>query len=166
MSGSEQPNAPMEVASASARANLGFTMVELVVTMVIISILSIISVPSYRGYVLRARAQEGVALVGSVAKLERAYYAEFGRYYFVPPFDPRDEQHTLPGGGKIAGYCYILDVRTTDGTYFKGFTVEPVVATGGFLITTWGEGLAQGIIITYIVNPGKPPQIDVTGIEG
>ena len=59
----------------------GFTLVELVITIAIVIILSVISVPIYRGYVDKAKLSEGYALLGVVLSAQKAYYSEYGNFY-------------------------------------------------------------------------------------
>ncbi len=59
----------------------GFTLVELVITIAIVIILSVISVPIYRGYVDKAKFSEAYALVGTLLSAEKAYYSEYGNFY-------------------------------------------------------------------------------------
>ena len=59
----------------------GFTLVELVIVIVIVGILSVISVPIYRGYVEKAKMTEGYVLLNAIAKAELAYHVKYG--YFV-----------------------------------------------------------------------------------
>jgi len=59
----------------------GFTLVELVIVIVIVGILSVISVPIYRGYVEKAMMTEGQVLIGAIGKAELAYHVEHG--YFL-----------------------------------------------------------------------------------
>ena len=59
----------------------GFTLVELVIVIVIVGILSVISVPIYRGYVEKAMITEGKVLIGAIGKAELAYHVEHG--YFL-----------------------------------------------------------------------------------
>ena len=47
------------------KSKKGFTLVELVIVIVIVGILSVISVPIYRGYVDRAMRTEGEVLLGN-----------------------------------------------------------------------------------------------------
>ncbi len=47
-------------------SNVGFTLVELVIVIAIVIILSVISVPIYRGYVDKAKYAEGYALLGNI----------------------------------------------------------------------------------------------------
>jgi len=59
----------------------GFTLVELVIVIVIVGILSVISVPIYRGYVEKAMMTEGKVLIGAIGKAELAYHVQHG-YFF------------------------------------------------------------------------------------
>ena len=59
----------------------GFTLVELIITVIIVGILSIVSVNAYKVLVMKAVASEGVALMGAIARAERLYYGEHGRFY-------------------------------------------------------------------------------------
>ncbi len=58
----------------------GFTLVELVITIAIVIILSVISVPIYRGYVTRAQISEGYALLGTILSAQKAYYSQYGNF--------------------------------------------------------------------------------------
>ncbi len=62
----------------------GFTLVELVITIAIVIILSVISVPIYRGYVDKAKWSEAYALSGLILTAQKTYYSEYG--YFFPTF--------------------------------------------------------------------------------
>ena len=50
------------------KAKKGFTLVELVIVIVIVGILSVISVPIYRGYVEKAIMTEGKVLINAIGK--------------------------------------------------------------------------------------------------
>ncbi len=54
----------------------GFTLVELVIVIVIVGILSIVSVPIYRGYVEKAMITEGKVLLSAIGKAELAYHVK------------------------------------------------------------------------------------------
>ncbi len=58
----------------------GFTLVELVIVIAIVIILSVISVPIYRGYVDKAKMAEGYALCGIILSAQKAYYSEYGNF--------------------------------------------------------------------------------------
>ena len=57
----------------------GFTLVELIIVIVIVGILSIVTVPIYRGYTKKAIATEAKALLGSIATAEKVYPLAEGR---------------------------------------------------------------------------------------
>ncbi len=52
----------------------GFTLIEVVVVMVIVALLSIISVPLYKGHVRKARFAEGYTLANRLLKEEKLFY--------------------------------------------------------------------------------------------
>ena len=58
----------------------GFTLVELVIVIIIVGILSIVGVITYRGYVQRAIHTEGRALLSAIDTAQRIYYLEYGHY--------------------------------------------------------------------------------------
>ncbi len=74
----------IQLFNCRSRSSLGraaFTLVELVITIAIVIILSVISVPIYRGYVDKAKWSEGYALAGLILSAQKAYYSEYG--YFL-----------------------------------------------------------------------------------
>jgi len=87
----------------------GFTLVELVIVIVIVGILSVISVPIYRGYVEKAMMTEGQVLLGAIAKAELAYHVEHG-YFFST-------------GGRTS-YSSELDIDTSGNKYFYSFYAQ------------------------------------------
>ena len=68
------------IADARNDGRGGFTLVELVITIAIVIILSVISVPIYRGYVDKAKMSEGYALLGTIFSAQKAYYSEHGNF--------------------------------------------------------------------------------------
>ncbi len=66
------------------KSKTGFTLVELVIVIAIVIILSVISVPIYRGYVDKAKKSEGYALLGAILSAQKAYYSEYGYFYYSP----------------------------------------------------------------------------------
>ncbi len=58
----------------------GFTLVELVITIAIVIILSVISVPIYRAYVDKSKMAEGYALIGAIISAQKSYYSEYGNF--------------------------------------------------------------------------------------
>ena len=60
--------------------NKGFTLVELVITIAIVIILSVVSVPIYEGYVEKAMLSEGYGLLGLIVSAQKAYYSEYGNF--------------------------------------------------------------------------------------
>ena len=58
----------------------GFTLVELVITIAIVIILSVVSVPIYRNYTEKAKLSEAYALQGALLSAQKAYYSEYGNF--------------------------------------------------------------------------------------
>ena len=84
----------------------GFTLVELVIVIVIVGILSIISVPIYRGYVEKAIMTEGKVLINAIGKAELAYHVKNDCFYET--------------SGKVESNS-VLDIDARGNKYFKEF---------------------------------------------
>ena len=59
----------------------GFTLTELVVTLIVFAILALIIIPAYRGYVKRGVATEGKSLLNEINAAQQIYYSRNGQYY-------------------------------------------------------------------------------------
>ncbi len=85
----------------------GFTLVELVITIAIVIILSVISVPIYRAYVDKAKLAEGYALLGALSSAQKAYYSEYGNFYWT--------------GTTATNYDPVLGIDARGNKYFTWF---------------------------------------------
>ena len=63
--------------------SVGFTLVEMIITMVIVVILSAISVPIYKDYVKKSKISEGYVLLSAIRSAQERYYTEYGTFYAV-----------------------------------------------------------------------------------
>ena len=59
---------------------LGFSLMEVVITVTIIIVLSAISGPIYKSYANKAELAEGYALLGAIRSAMDNYYADYGYY--------------------------------------------------------------------------------------
>ena len=100
------------VADARNDGRGGFTLVELVITIAIVIILSVISVPIYRGYVDKAKWSEAYALLGTILSAQKNYYSEYGYFYNNP---------TNNGNRNWTGYDSVLNIDIRGNKYFTNF---------------------------------------------
>ncbi len=63
----------------------GFTLIELMVVILIVSILAAVAIPIMRGRIDAAKWSEGRAMMGTIGTALRAYYAEKGDAGSEPP---------------------------------------------------------------------------------
>ena len=89
-----------------------FTLVELVITIAIVIILSVISVPIYRGYVDKAKWSEGYALLGTILSAQKAYYSEYGNFFRTSITNSRTD------------YEQTLQIDARGNKYFTNFYVN------------------------------------------
>lgn len=112
----------------------GFTLIELMVAMVVLSILMAIALPSYNNYVTRSKVPAGLDALSAYATRMEQRYQDTGSYangaacgVAVPTVDNFTVTCALSGGGQgftatatgsgpLAGYGYTIDqngVRVT-----------------------------------------------------
>lgn len=65
----------------------GFTVVEMVIVLAILGILSAIALPSYLGYVLRARESEARLNIAAMNTAQQAYYIEHATFVYGSQID-------------------------------------------------------------------------------
>jgi len=89
----------------------GFTLMELMITLVIVGILTTIAVPSYKDYIMRARRSDGKSALMDLASQMERFYSERNTYVGA----------TIGGGGAN-------EVRSsptsTDGWYTLAITTQ------------------------------------------
>ena len=122
----------------------GFTLVELVIVIVIVGILSVISVPIYRGYVEKAIMAEGQTLLGAIGKAELAYHVQNRVFLQVEKTD----------------YSPELNVDARGGKYFNKFYAS---ASGGSVSGGGTTGEANSIQKSYYNNLRNSVYIEVYG---
>jgi len=111
----------------------GFTLVELMITIVIVGILASVAIPLYKGYTKRAIASEADAALGAIRTALRVYYAENNAY---PNYSGWRRVPTIG-----------VDVTTEDltGKYFTERDYRYRKAGRGYVVRATGRGKAAGI---------------------
>jgi type IV pilus assembly protein PilA len=88
--------------------NQGFTLIELMIVVAIISILATLALPSYQDRVIKAQVGEGLGLAEVVKHAAADYYAKYGKL-------PKDNASVgLPRAQKIVGN-YVSAIGIEDG---------------------------------------------------
>jgi prepilin-type N-terminal cleavage/methylation domain-containing protein len=64
----------------NVQSRLGFTLLELMITVAIVGILSALAIPAFISYRYRAQAQEAIDFLGIIKLRQESYRAEFGQY--------------------------------------------------------------------------------------
>ncbi len=138
----------------------GFTLVELVIVIAIVIILSVISVPIYRGYVDKAKYAEGYALLGQILSAQKAYYSEHGN--FLHSYD------TIKEGGSNRWTCNdeVLGIDTRGNKYFTWFypgnTSDVKIALQAAVIKpTELQGNGKNVLVLEYNITKKPNFVEV-----
>ena len=128
----------------------GFTLPEVVITIAIVGILSLAAVPIYRGYVRKAMATEGKALLAEIDAAQKIYHARNGVFYEPSSSDKKESYNTKFG----------VDARTN-----KYFTVYKITTGDDDTFTaTIGESDDKALILRGSLT-AEPQIIDKYSLE-
>ncbi len=114
----------------------GFTLVELMITIVIVGVLATVAVPLYQANVKRAKASEADATMGSIRTSLRVHFAEKSDYPIEASYVA---VHTLTDS---------IDIDSTDmiGKYFPATAYTYISAAGAdYTLRATGSGGSAGI---------------------
>lgn len=87
----------------------GFTLVELVITISIIVILSLVSGPIYKGYMKSSRFAEGYTVLAAIRDSQIAYFAEYRSFFST---------------GVWSSNNVVLGIDVRSNKYFTLFTIN------------------------------------------
>jgi prepilin-type N-terminal cleavage/methylation domain-containing protein len=158
----------------------GFTLIELMMTVVILAVLAVVATASYTRYIRRARINEAVAVLGDVRIRQELYFQSNSRYAcaadncscseaaFWPQPDPTDPSQKLPvvpntvdcanaGSNPQKAWCQLgLD---PNGDFYFQFFFEGWDGSGALgkndcsgVATCNGPGEAD----CFVLDPNKP----------
>ena len=155
--------------STAKRRQHGFTLIELMIVVAIIGLLGAIAIPSFTSYQNRARRSESFTNLGSLAKAQKAYYAEFGLYIGVKMYPVEDsgvafgptmrDSQSLLGAFSTVGWYPEGDVFYDYDTETGGFSTCPNSCTSCFTSTAYGDVDGDGKVSMILYTH---PNIDMT----
>jgi type IV pilus assembly protein PilE len=103
----------------------GVTLLELLTVVVIIGVLSLIAIPSYRQYTLRANRTEAKAALLRIATNQERYYIQNHTYSSAI-----DGSNTFPASSTSENGVYAIAVATTAG-WTQDYTATATPVAGG-----------------------------------
>lgn len=121
-------------------AEAGFTLIEVMITVVIVAILAMVAVPSYRDYVTRGNIPEATSRLASKQVQMEQFF---------------QDNRTYVGGPACAS-------DTTASKYFN-FTCGATPTAVGYTLTATGKGAMAGFSYTINQTGAKTSTITATG---
>src|SRR5512134_3588742 len=122
------------------RDDAGFTLIEVMITVVIIAILSMVAVPSYQEYVIRGNIPEATSRLAT-KQVQMEQWFQDNRTYVGGPACSSD---------------------TTSSKYFD-FSCGATASATAFTLTATGKGSMAGFSYTINQTGGKSSAITYTG---
>lgn len=114
----------------------GFSVTELVVSLIMIAILAIVTVSFYNSYVRKAMSTEASALLGAINTAQKIYLSEYNKFYTTP----------------VTSFDRNLEVDARSNKYFTSFVITYNSSENLCYAVTEGNGAASGISATLITD--------------
>jgi prepilin-type N-terminal cleavage/methylation domain-containing protein len=130
---------------------LGFTLVELMIVVVIMGILASLALVGFRKYIARARSSEAVSILAEMASKEQVYFGEF--FAFLPL--RADNNTALPSPDEGNGAFY--PVSPSAATFESARTANSIVNPALWPAAWRSVGLRPKdtvLYCTYLTNAG------------
>lgn len=125
----------MKLQTIKAKAQKGFTLIELMITVAIVGILAAVALPAYQDYTIRAQVSEGISLADGAKTAVAEYHANKGSF---------------PTTGAEANYLGA-----------KGKYVSTVDIANGVITATFGEQASSKLVGNVTLTPAED---DTSGI--
>lgn len=121
----------------------GFTLIELMITVVIVALLATIAVPSYQRYAIRAKRAEGKAALMDLAARQERFYANQMQFASLA---------TLGGGASTEQGYYTLSVALANNNQTFIATATPTFDDADCGNLTLDQAGTRGVSGTTPVN--------------
>ena len=129
--------------------NKGFTIAELIIAILIIGILAIVAVPSYRAHVRKSIATEGTNLLSEIQVGEKAYFYRTGHY-----LDVASTTKSVPLGVDCRKNKYFTSFRVAKNDTTKMFTAT-TNAYNGQALTLIGSATSKTVFKDPFTSSGE-----------
>jgi prepilin-type N-terminal cleavage/methylation domain-containing protein len=148
----------------SSRSTYAFTLIELMITIVIVGLLALVAIPAYQKYVTKAKMAEGYQNLGVLTTKEISYYVENSEFRslennpitLVPgaviTYDAWWEPNWYPAAvGSVVNFSYSATPGKIDGSgtelvwaSISGYAFQTASADGGYITRSQPGGGAGG----------------------
>ena len=146
----------------------GFTLIELMIVVAIIGILAAVAIPSFIRYQNRARTSESFTNLASLAKTQRAYFAEYGSFVGAEMVPSQRNGGIEPGPTKRDSATVAVEFAAVGWYPEGGVFYDYDTNTGGFAdcacptcftSTAYGDVDGDGSVSLIIITH---PNVDET----
>ncbi|MBQ3835308.1 MAG: prepilin-type N-terminal cleavage/methylation domain-containing protein [Elusimicrobia bacterium] len=127
--------------------NKGFSLMELIITITIIFVLSVISGPIYKTNSTKTKMAEGYALLGTIRSAQEAYFRTYDNFLFSYQSSSGNNNHWTCNET-------VLGIDARPNRYYTKFTVcRDYDSKKGFLANVLADGY-PGIIMEFNLTTG------------
>jgi len=148
--------------NGSAKRRAGFSIIELMLVVAMIGILSVIAIPQFKIYQLKARRTEAYTNLNAMAKAQKSYFAEWSDYVDslpVPnatPTETKQDATAVTTAFGVVGWSPESDVFYVYDSGSNGYLGQSCCATC-FTAGAWGDldgDGTKGALMYYAGPPG------------